>query len=209
MSPIRKVAAVASTVALVGSAGLGVANAAQSQSGSSATAGTRPTPGPRGGHELTTAQLQSIATKLGVTTTQLQAALAANRPARPSGSRPDRGDGMASELASALGADATKVASILEANRPARPADGTPPSRPAQRPARPDHTKRIAALATDLNLEQSAVKAAFEKVEAAHRAAHAARDAARYAALAKTLGVDADAVQAAFEAVRPAKPAGR
>ena len=207
MSPIRKIAAVASTVALVGTAGLGVASAAQTQSGSAPTA-ARPA-GPRGGHELTTAQLQSIATKLGVSTAQLQAAIAANRPARPSGSRPDRGDGMASELASALGADATKVAAILEANRPARPADGTPPSGTAQRPARPDDTKLIAALATGLSLEQSAVKAAFEKVEAAHRAAHAARDAARYAALAKTLGVDADAVQAAFEAVRPAKPAGR
>jgi hypothetical protein len=44
-----------------------------------------------------------------VTTTQLQAAIAANRPARPTGARTDRGDGLASEFATALGADATKV----------------------------------------------------------------------------------------------------
>jgi hypothetical protein len=162
---------------------------------------------PRGGHELTTAQLQSIASKLGVTTTQLQAAIAANRPARPTGARTDRRDGMATELATALGADATKVASILEANRPARPS--APPSSSTQRPAKPDDSALVTALASGLNLEQSAVQVALAKVQAAHQAEHEARDAARYAALAKTLGVDAAKVKAAFEAVRPAPPAGR
>jgi hypothetical protein len=203
MSPFRKIAAVGATMALLGTAGLGVANAAdQSATGSSTTGTTRPGPGPRGGHELTSAQLQSIAAKLGVTTTQLQAAIAANRPARPSGARPDRGDGMAAELASALGADATKVAAILEANRPARPAAGTTP-------AKPDESALIAALAKGLSVDQSAVTAALAKVRAAHEAEHEARDNARYAALAKTLGVDTSAVKAAFEAVRPARPAGR
>jgi hypothetical protein len=208
MTPFRKIAAVGATMALLGTAGLGVANAAdQTASGASTTGTTRPGPGPRGGHELTSAQLQSIASRLGVTTTQLQAAIAANRPARPSGTRPDRGDGMAAELAAALGADAAKVAAILEANRPARPS--APPSSTTQRPAKPDESALIAALASGLNLDQSAVKAALAKVQAAHQAEHAARDNARYAALAKTLCVDTDAVKAAFEAVRPAKPAVR
>lgn len=57
-----------------------------------------------------------------MTTTRLQAAIAANRPARPSGSRADRRDGLAAALATALGADTTKVAAILEATRPAQPA---------------------------------------------------------------------------------------
>jgi hypothetical protein len=156
---------------------------------------TRPGPGPRGGHELTSAQLQSIAAKLSVTSTRPQAAIATNRPARRSGVRPDRGDGMAAELASALGA-------ILEANRPARPAAGTTP-------ARPDQSALTAALAKGLGLDQSAVEAALAKVRAAHEAEHEARDNARYAALAKTLGVDTAAVKAAFEAVRPGPPAGR
>jgi hypothetical protein len=163
---------------------------------------TRPGPGPRGGHELTSAQLQSIAAKLSVTSTRPQAAIATNRPARRSGVRPDRGDGMAAELASALGADATNVAAILEANRPARPAAGTTP-------ARPDQSALTAALAKGLGLDQSAVEAALAKVRAAHEAEHEARDNARYAALAKTLGVDTAAVKAAFEAVRPGPPAGR
>jgi hypothetical protein len=212
MSPIRKIAAVASTLALVGTAGLGVANAAdQTASGSSTTGTTRPAP-PRGGPGLTSAQLDAIAAKLGVTSAKLQSAIAADRPARPSGSRRgERGDGMAAELATALGADASKVAAILDANRPARPAAGTAPSSPGQRPSAggPDKSTLIAALASGLGLDQATVKAAFDKLDAAHEAEHQARDNARYAALAKTLGVDADKVAAAFEAVRPAKPAGR
>jgi hypothetical protein len=131
-----------------------------------------------------------------VTTTQLQAAIAANRPARPTGARTDRGDGLASEFATALGADATKVASILEANRPARPT--TPPSSSTQRPAKPDDSALVTALATGLNLDQAAVEAALAKLQAAHQADHEARDAARFTAVAKTLGVDAAKVQAAF-----------
>ena len=205
MSPFRKIAAVASTMALLGTAGLGVASAADQGASGSSTPTTRPDRGPRGGHELTTAQLRSVAAKLGVTTTKLQAALAANRPARPSGARTDRRDDMATELATALGADATKVASTLEANRPARPT--TPPSPTAGRPAKPDDSALVAALASGLNLSRDTVEAALAKVQAAHRAEHDARDAARYAGLAKSLGVDAGVVKDAFEALRPARPA--
>jgi len=194
-------------MALLGTAGLGVASAADQSASGSPTATTRLDRGPRGGRELTSAELQSIASKLGVTTTKLQAALAANRPARPSGARTDRRDDMAAELATALGADATKVAAILEANRPARPS--TPPSPSAARPAKPDDSALIAALASGLNLEPSAVKAALAKVQAAHQAKHEARDNARYAALAKTLGVETAPVKSALEAVLPARPARR
>jgi hypothetical protein len=78
-----------------------------------------------------------------------------------------------------------------------------------QRPATPDDSALVTALATGLNLDQTAVEAALAKVQAAHQADPEARETARFTALAKTLGVDAAKVQAAFEAVRPARPAGR
>jgi protein-disulfide isomerase-like protein with CxxC motif len=115
---------------------------------------------------------------------------------------------MASELASALGVSTAQVQTILDANRPARPARpaaGTQATRPA-RGAKPANTKLLAALADGLNLDTATVKAAFDKIEAAHRAEHTAREAAMYAALAAELNLSTDAVQAAFEANRPAKP---
>ena len=51
------------------------------------------------------------------------------------------------------------------------------------------------------------MRAAFTKIEAAHRAEHTAREAAMYAADASDLGRSADAVKAAFEANRPARHA--
>ena len=195
MSRTRKITAVVSSAALLGTAGIGVANAATSTDGSSSSTSSQTRPeGPRGGgHRLTTAQLQSIASKLGVSTAKLQAAIEANRPARPTGEqRGDRGAGRAADIAGALDADAAKVAEILEANRPARPADGT---------------KLAAALASGLGLEQSAVESALDKLDAEHRAEREARDTARAAAIAKALGLETADVQAAFEAVEPAKPA--
>ena len=128
-------------------------------------------------------------------------------PAKPTGDGPrgDRG-AMASELATALGVTTAQVQTILDANRPVRPAAGTPGTRPP-RGARPSNTKLIAALAGGLNLDEATVQAAFDKIDAAHQAEHAARDAAMYTALAGKLGVSADAVKAAFEANRPAKRA--
>jgi hypothetical protein len=108
---------------------------------------------------------------------------------------------MATDLAKALGADATKVKAILDANRPARPARGTTPG---TRPAKPDNTKLVAALASGLNIDAATVKAAFAKLDAAHKDDHGDRESAMYAAVAKQLGVSADAVRAAFEANRPA-----
>jgi hypothetical protein len=199
MSPrIRKATAVLSAAALLGGGGLSAAQAASGDGGS------RPArSGPGRGH-VTSAQLAKIAATLGVSTAQLQAALTAARPARPTGAR--GADGMAGELATALGVTTAQVQTILDANRPARPAAGTRGTRPP-RGARPANTKLIAALADGLNLDTATVTAAFDKIEEAHRAAHTAGEAAMYAAVAARLGLSSDAVKAAFEANRPAKPA--
>ena len=121
------------------------------------------------------------------------------------------------ELAEALNVDAAKVRSILEANRPTPP-EGGQGYGPGAGPGGPrgghpdggrpgfDDSALIAALATGLNIDQATVKAAFEKLAAAHEADHGARENAFFAAVAKALGLDASAVQKAFEAARPAPP---
>ena len=195
---IRKLTATVSAAALLGAGAVGAAQAATGTT-------DRPGQGRGGHHALSTTQLQAIASKLGVTTDQLKAAVEANQPSKPTG---DRGDGMATALATALGVDAAKVETILDANRPARPAKGTKPAagtRPA-RGAKPDNSKLVAALATGLSLDEATVKAAFDTLEADRKAAHETAEDARYAAIATALGVDAAAVEAAFEAARPAKP---
>jgi hypothetical protein len=198
----RKIAAVLSAAALLGGASLGVAQAQSSSSGTSSKAGH---PGHNRGGPLTTAQLQKIASTLGVGTDALEAALDANRPARPAGDMPKGGpDRLASDLATALGVDVSAVKKILDANRPPRPA-GRPPQGGA--PPKRDHAALITALASGLSLDEATVKAAFDKLDAARQADETARHTAMYAALAKTLGLSTDAVQSAFEATLPAKPA--
>jgi protein-disulfide isomerase-like protein with CxxC motif len=155
---------------------------------------------------MSSASLAKIAAQLGVTTTQLKAAMDATKPAKPAAGT-DRRTGMATELATALGVDVAQIRTILDANRPARPARGQPGGGRPARGARPSNTKLVAALASGLNLDTASVKAAFDRIEAAHQAEHATRDAAMYSALAAELGVSTDAVKAAFEANRPARPA--
>jgi hypothetical protein len=198
----RRFAAVLSTAALLGGTGFGVAEAAKSSNGSPSTQSARPD-GKCGG-PIPSAAIAKIATALGVANADLKAALEANRPAKPSadGTRGGPGD-MAADLATALGVETTAVQDIMDANRPARPA-----SRPANggKPAKPNHTKLIAALATGLGIDEATVTAAFDTLEAAHDAEHQARATAMYAALATALDKTAAEVQAAFEANRPAKP---
>jgi hypothetical protein len=199
----RKIAAILSAASLVGATSIGAAEAASSGSGTQT--GKQGGHGPKRGGPLSSAQLSKIAASLGVTTDALKAALDANRPARPSGDGPKGGpQQFASDLASALGVDTSAVKTILDANRPARPA-----SRPAPgtKPAKPDTTALVAALSSGLNLDEATVQAAFDKLEASHRADETARHAAMYAALAKSLNVSSDAVKAAFEAALPAPPA--
>jgi Spy/CpxP family protein refolding chaperone len=208
MPRFQKVTATVCAAALLGVGGLSAAQAATSTTASgtsSASHAGRPG-GPGRGGPMAAAQLAKIAKTLGVTNAQLKSALDATRPAKPTGDRPDRGAALASDLATALGVDAAQIQTILDANRPAKPADGARPA-PGTRPAKPDNSKLITALATGLNLDEATVKAAFAKVDAAHKADHAAHDQAMYAAVAKQLGLSTDAVQAAFEANRPAMAA--
>ncbi len=201
MTPrIRKATAVVTAAALMGGGGLGIAQAA---SGTSAS-GDRPAHR-QGGGPMSSATLAKIAARLGVTTTQLKAAMTATRPAAGTDRRADK----ATELAAALGADVAEIQTILDANRPARPAGARPARGAKPAGARPSNTKLVAALANGLDIDEATVKAAFAKIEAAHKAEHTARAATMYAALAKELGLSTDAVQAAFEANRPAKPAKR
>jgi len=203
MSRIQKITATVSAVALLGAGGFSAAQAATSSSSKASSARTAGPGGKRGGGPMSSAGLAAIAKTLGVTSAQLKAALDASRPAKPTGTKPARGAGMATELAAALGADVAKVKAILDANRPARPTAAA--KRSGARPPRPDHSKLIAALATGLNIDQATVKAAFDKIDAAHKSEHATREAATYAAVAKELGLTTAAVKAAFEANRPAK----
>ena len=194
MSRIRKTTAIVSVAALLGTGGLGVAQAATS--GSSATA-DRPAQGHGG--PLPSAALGAIAKQLGVSSAQLKAAMQAARPA-DGGARPA---GMATALATALGADVAQVREILDANRPAKRARGAAPGRA---PAKPSSAKLVAALASGLKIDTATVEAALDGIEAARRAAHQAREVAMYAAVAAELNRSADAVKAAFEANRPAQP---
>ncbi|MFL5844515.1 MAG: hypothetical protein ACJ762_07465 [Solirubrobacteraceae bacterium] len=198
----RKLAAVLSATALLGGAGIGVADAAKTKT-SNQTSSQSGHPGGKRGGPLSTAAIEKIATSLGVTTADLKAALEANKPAKPAGdpAQGPRGD-FAADLATALGAETSAVQTILDANRPAKPA-----SRPANgtKPAKPDQTKLIAALASGLNLDSATVTAALAKLDAAHEADHAARETAMYSALATALNKTTAEVQAAFEANRPAR----
>jgi hypothetical protein len=207
MPRLQKITAAGCAAAMLGAGGLGTAQAATTSSDGAATARAAHRGPQRGSGPVAAARLAATAKALGVTSAQLRSALDASRPARPAGERPDRGAGMASELATALGVNVAKVRQILDANRPAKPGAGTRPR--GARPRKPDDAKLVAALAGGLSLDEAAVKAAFAKVEAAHRAEHTARDAAMYAAVAQRLGLSADAVQAAFEANRPARPAAQ
>jgi hypothetical protein len=194
---LRKSAALFSVVAVLGGGGIGAAQAVGASSSTAAPATARAGLPPHRG--LSETALERIAAKLGVSATQLKAAVEANRPARRDGNdRPPAGAGPAAELAEALGVTEAKVQQILDANRP------DAGSRDA-RPAKPDQSKLATALAAGLNLDKAKVEAALDKLAAARDKDHAARHAAEYAAIAKTLGVDADDVKAAFEAVLPAR----
>ncbi|HEX8159213.1 MAG TPA: hypothetical protein VF526_17645 [Solirubrobacteraceae bacterium] len=203
MSSIRKITAAVSAAALLGAGGISAADAATTST--DGTPGSRPArSGPRPDGPMPAASLDAIAQALGVSRTQLATALDTTRPSRPAGGkRPDRGAGLARDLATALGVDVAQVKTILDANRPAKPAQG---ARKKGKHRKPDSSKLVAALAGGLNLDQAIVQAAFDKIDAAHKAEHDGREVAMYAALASKLGVSADAVKAAFETNRPAKP---
>lgn len=185
--------AVLATAALVPTAAIGVGSAVAQSGDTTTTTQSGAANGPRG-HGPDTAKL---AAKLGVSETQLKAAMDATRPTGkpPTG---DPGAGLANDIAKALGVSTDKVKTILDANRPAksttRPAPGT----------RPDMSGLVSALSSGLGIDKATVQAALDKQEAAHKADHTARDAAMAAALAKQLNLDTATVQSALTALRPA-----
>jgi transposase-like protein len=122
MTPrIRKAAAVATAVALLGAGGIGVANAASSGKDRTAKDRTAAREGHRpGGPGARGDALAAVAKTLGVTTDELRKAVEAARPGAPAG--PAAG-GPAAELAKALGVETAKVQEILDARRPTRKDD--------------------------------------------------------------------------------------
>ena len=63
----------------------------------------------------------------------------------------------------------------------------------------------VSALSDGLGIEKATVQAAIDKLDAAHKADHSARDAAMAAALAKQLNLSAATVQDALASLRPAR----
>ena len=61
----------------------------------------------------------------------------------------------------------------------------------------------VTALSTGLGVDTTTVQAAFDKLQAAHKANDTAREAAMATALAKALNLDVAKVQTALAAVRP------
>jgi hypothetical protein len=144
-SRIRKVAVIVGTTALFGGAVAGCGSSSPSGSSSANSSSTtapaataqQPAGGPRG---LSTADLKTLATKLGVTTTALQTAMASAQPTgRPgtsssSGTQADPRTQMAAAIAKALNLSAAKVEAALSAVMPSPPAGsgggggGAPPT---------------------------------------------------------------------------------
>lgn len=140
--------------------------------------------------------LAALAAKLGVSQTDLKAALDALRPAgKPPKGRPGRGPGdFAAKIASALNVSTDKVTAILEANRPTtRPAPGT----------KPDETKLVSALSSGLGIDQATVKSALAKLRPP-AGGPGRPDGDFPAKLAAKLGLSTDTVTAALDALRPA-----
>lgn len=227
MSPrARRTAAVVTSAVLIGGGGVAAAAAAsgpaktrskqEAPSGSaygdgSGYGGPGFGPGGRGPSRggLPSNALAEVAKTLGVTTDQLRSAV---ESARSAAAPDDPRGALVDELAAALNVDAAKIESVLQANRPARPSvgDGPGAGRLGPRGGHPDggrppshDSALVAALAKGLSIDEATVKAAFEKVAAAHEADHAKRKAAFFGAVATSLGLDTAAVEKAFEAARP------
>ena len=128
MSPrMRKLTAIVSASTLLGGAGVAGAQAATSSSDAppASQQGGHP---PRGGG-MPAAALDTIATKLGVTTAKLKAAMEANRPAKPAGGKRD-------------GDPATSGTELRPRSAPTPPRSRRS-STPTARPSRPPSPRRV------------------------------------------------------------------
>jgi hypothetical protein len=202
MSPLTQSPRVRKLAVLLGIASLGSTAAygvgTQVGGGQAGAAGSTKS-GP--GRGPSSADLATLAGKLGVSTDKLKAAFAATRPAKPP-SKPAAGtDPFATALAKELGVSADKLKAALDANRPSRPPQG---GRPPAKGSKPDDSALAAALAKALDIDQATVQSALDKVHASHKADDAGRRKAQATALAKQLDLPVATVESALSSWHPA-----
>ena len=192
-SRTRKLAAVigAATVASTAAFAIGTQVNGQAVAGGLMSGGGESRSGDRGHRGP---DVSALATKLGVSTERLQAALEKTRPARPENG--DRRGDKAAALAKELG---VSTARVEQAMRTAFEAGS----------GRPDQAAFVKSLASSLKLDEAKARTALEKARAAHEAAHAAQRKQMSAALAKELGISADKVEAAFASLPRPQHGGR
>jgi len=209
----------------IGTSGDGSAGAASSTTTPNRTADANRGPGRGGPHGP---NLAALASRLGVTQARLRTALNSIRPvggprpgARPPGPPPpgfrpghrppggpggprgghETADGTA--LATALGTDRAKtIAAVRKAEAAEHAAGRRGPQEDTAAQA------KIIAAELDVDVDEAKVKAALDKLEAAHRARHEQRETRFATALAKALNLDVDKVKAALRATRPPPPRG-
>ena len=185
-SRTRKLAAVigAATVASTAAFAIGTQVNGQAVAGSIMSAAGEGRSMDRGRHGP---DVSALATKLGVSTERLQAALEKTRPAR---SQDDdrRGADKAAALAKELGVSTARAEAAM---RTAFEAGS----------GRPDQAAFAKSLAGSLNIDEAKVRAALEKARAAHEAEHAAERKQMAAALAKELNIPAAKVETALAAM--------
>lgn len=178
------------TAILVPTALVGVGSATADSGTGTATVMEQQGPPGQAGHRGP--DIAKLAAMLGVTETDLKAALDTTRPSGTA-MRGDRGAELAKDIAAALGVTTAQVRSILEANTPTeRPAPGT----------KPDQSALLSALSSGLGVDKATVKEVLDKLGAGHKAQHEARETAM--ALAKQLNLDGATVKQALAELRPA-----
>jgi len=192
MTNIRKIVSVLGTTALAAGAAYGVdaghsdTSTAATQAGSNAQSGWPDRPGPR-------PDLGALASKLGVSQAELRKALEATRPSG------DHRNEMTTELAAALGVKKSDLQAALDkAPRPERPSGPPGSGRPGDRP---DDGALAKSLAGSLNLDQTVVEAALDKVHGRHEANRQDHREEMAAALAKKLGLSTAKVEEAFQSL--------
>ena len=193
----RGVAALLGATALASTAyGIGTqsdGNAIAARAGSSAQSGEAR--GPRGDH------LADLAERLGVSESKLRSALEELRPGRGDG---PRRDSFLAPLAEELGVSTSKLEDALREARGSR-GEGRPGGdrRPGHgprghRPGRGDSATFVRRLAAALDMEQSKVRAALEKVREAHEKEHEERHEQFVKDLAEKLGISESKVREVF-----------
>ena len=138
--------------------------------------------------------LSALATRLGVSTERLQAALEKVRPAQSQDG--DRRSDKTAALAKELGVSTARVEAAM---RTAFEAGA----------GRHNEAAFAKSLASSLKIDEAKVRSALTKARAAHEAEHAAERKAMAAELAKELNIPAEKVEAAFASMPRGDRGGR